>query len=63
MTKENYYAVRIGQPGKHAPYFMLREGASTPQLFHTEEDAKEAASNAPYRKAVRVELRETKIDS
>lgn len=60
MIKETYYAIRIGTPGKHNPYLMLREGCSTPQLFHCEQDAKEHSENAPHRKVVKVAVCELK---
>jgi hypothetical protein len=60
MIKETYYAVRIGMPGKHACYLMLREGCSTPQLFHCEKDAREKAADGEHRTPVKVEIREVK---
>jgi hypothetical protein len=60
MLKEKYFAVRIGNPKTHAPYFMLREGTRTPKLFHDIRDAQDATDSQPERYAVEVEVREVK---
>jgi len=63
MTKETYYAVRVGIPGKHKLYFMVREGTMTPELFHCRRDAENRASQAPKDsnwEVVMVEVREIK---
>lgn len=33
MTRQRLYAIRIGDPRRHTPYFMLREGTALPALF------------------------------
>lgn len=39
-TVETYWAVRIGIPGRHHPYFMVRhERSQTPWLFQTQAEA------------------------
>lgn len=66
MTKETYYAIRIGIPDRHLLYFMKSDGNSAPALFATEDEAsgyvrankKNAEQN--HWKVVRVELRELK---
>jgi hypothetical protein len=41
MTKEKYYAVRIGDPRYHEPYFMLRTGTRIPAIFETRKEAED----------------------
>lgn len=56
---ETYYAVRIGMPGKHILYFMVREGNTLPELFWSRKLAQTAAAKIKgHGKAVKVELRE-----
>ena len=67
MTKEKYWAVKIGDPRKHHPYFMLADfltDDTIPALFNKRESAEQAAikrvSPKTTCKVVRVELRETR---
>ena len=60
MTKENYWAVRIGDPKKHTTYFLRCNDSMLPKLFLCEDDAKHAMFNIKYYKAVMVEVREIK---
>ncbi len=59
MTKERYYAVRIGNP-KYWPYFMLSADCKTPALFATHEEALKACPKQPATRVVRVFLLDTK---
>lgn len=38
-TIETYYAIRIGTPGRHSPYFMLGPDSKVPWLFLSRKDA------------------------
>lgn len=53
MTKETYYAVRIGDPRYHSPYFMSLDGKA-PALFLTRQAAHEAMPKQTSTKVVRV---------
>lgn len=53
-TRERYWAVRIGNPGKHFPYFMLGEDQATPALFVSKEEAADYAEIGKDDKIVRV---------
>ena len=55
MTKETYYAVRIGDPRYHSPYFMTLDG-KTPALFLSRKDADEAMPKQTSTKVVRVTI-------
>lgn len=59
-TVETYYAVRIGNPGTHWPYFMVRRDSipldATPWLFVRRCDAQAACPNGPAISVVRVRL-------
>jgi hypothetical protein len=54
--KETYYAIRIGSPQLHTPYFMLRPGCDTPRLFATKDEAVRflTAEKETHRAVVRV---------
>lgn len=55
-TVETYYAVRIGRPGRHWPYFMVGAG-NTPRLFILREQAeRERPKDDSYCKVVKVRL-------
>ena len=56
MTKERYFAVRIGNPKKHRCYFLCRY--AVPQLFNSKEDAQAQADLDKDRAVVGVEIRE-----
>ena len=58
MTTEKYYAVRIGTPGRHQPYFKMREGTLLPQLYHTRAMAQADASKGA--RVVKVTLHDGK---
>jgi hypothetical protein len=53
MTKETYYAIRIGDPRYHSPYFMTLDGKA-PALFVTRQAAHEAMPKQTSTKVVRV---------
>lgn len=36
---EYYYAIRIGDPRRHTPYFKVRDNELTPQLFINRKEA------------------------
>lgn len=59
-TVETYYAVRIGTPGRNAPYFMVREdvtnGKYTPWLFTTRADAEAQCPKQPVTRVVKVRV-------
>lgn len=58
--KEKYYAVRIGDPRRHSPYFMIRKDSScTPVLFLTRREAQKNLPDEPAVKVVRVWLTTT----
>lgn len=61
MTKETYYAIRIGSRPQHSPYFMLRDDGTVPHLFEHKMDAQDRVKGHPERTVVRVEIRELKI--
>lgn len=42
-TKGKYWAIRIGDPKIHVPYFMLGEDRETPALFATKAKAEQKA--------------------
>lgn len=55
--KEQYYAIRIGDPKKREPYFLIRNSVdTTPQLFMLKEEAEKARAEIGGRetKVVRV---------
>ena len=56
MTKETYYAVRIGKPPHHRPYFKLMNGTRIPAIFVTKAEAEIFRANQPATKVVRVVL-------
>ncbi len=56
MIKEKYYAVRIGKPKRHWPYFMLGADSKTPALFATRSEAQKARPKQPATKVIRVWL-------
>ena len=56
MTKETYYAVRIGNPKHHHPYFMVRKGTNVPELFQHRIAAESAAPKQPHTLVVRVTI-------
>ena len=55
MTKETYYAVRVGDPRYHSPYFMTPDGKA-PALFLSRKDADEAMPKQNCTKVVRVTI-------
>jgi hypothetical protein len=57
-TTESYYAVRIGDPRRHLPYFMLQGGARTPALFATRTEAAKVRPNEASNRVVKVWLRD-----
>jgi hypothetical protein len=56
MKPETYYAVRIGDPRRHQPYFMLVDGKQVPALFATREEAEMCKPKQPATKVVRVKI-------
>ncbi len=55
--KETYYAIRIGHPKRHTPYFMLnRNDYQTPALYTSKEEAKKDLPNQPDTSVVKVTL-------
>lgn len=55
-TVERYYAVRIGKPGRHFPYFMI-DAEGVPRLFVSREKAEEdCPKDATWARVVRVNL-------
>lgn len=60
LTKETYYAIRIGNPRDYVPYFKVGADHETPVLFKIRKQAEaQFVKNAGW-KVVRVELRELK---
>ncbi len=57
-TTEKYYAIRVGNPKRHTPYFLLREQSDTPAIFVKRKDAVKLASDWTDFTVVEVELRE-----
>ncbi len=55
-TVETYYAIRIGTPGKHHPYFMLRDKCPTPWLFMTRSEACEHLPADTHAKVMKVKV-------
>ncbi len=59
---EYYYAIRIGDPRRHNPYFMLGTGVmgrQVPELFATRKDANEILNgfdDKTCKKVIRVKL-------
>lgn len=60
LTKETYYAMRIGNPEDHYPRFALDAGLETPKLFTSRKKAFAHFVKGYGWKVVRVELRELK---
>ena len=59
-TVETYYAVRIGIPGKHVPYFMVRrDEENTPWLFTSRSAAELQRPNKSSARVVRVKVKTT----
>ena len=56
MTKERYYAVRVGNPRRDWPYFMVRDDSMVPALFESRADAEKAAPKQPRTRVVRVTI-------
>jgi len=54
MTKEVCYAVRIGSPKHHRPYFMVADDTMIPRLFATRIAAEKAAPKQSHTRVVRV---------
>lgn len=60
-TRESYYAVRIGIPGRHTPYFMIDSASSVnlPIIFETRDAATKylaKAMHVKYGRVVKVHL-------
>lgn len=51
---EYYYAIRIGDPRRNDPYFMLESGKKVPALFATKKDADYAFSGLTEQSGCRV---------
>lgn len=60
MHTETYYAIRIGDPRRHKPYFWAGEDGNVPILFPTRsaaEDEKKTFESETCVRVVRVKLR------
>jgi len=55
-TVEIYYAIQIGRPGRHQPYFMVHDGTDMPMLYVTRDRAQRNCPNQPDTKVVKVRL-------
>ena len=62
MTREFYYAVRIGRPKRHHPYFLVDHdsGRGVPKLWLDGKAAKAEAERTVSGSLVVVEVRETR---
>jgi len=55
-TIERYYAIRIGTPGKHWPYFKTGPDNETPHLFGSREAAERECPKQPDTQVVVVRV-------
>jgi hypothetical protein len=58
-TTETYYAIRIGKPGSHQLYFMIRsdkKGDAVPWLFEHREDAEQVRPKRSSTKVVKIRV-------
>ncbi len=55
---EKYYAIRVGNPKRHKPYFLLQQQSDKPMLFVSRTEANKTASHWTDFTVVQVELRE-----